>query len=360
MKEMSKIFRIKMLPARNGDCFLIQYGDPRNPNKILIDGGTSGTYKDIQSELQKLPSDQHHFELLIVTHVDRDHIEGILALLTNSNNKVKFDDIWFNGWRHLPGSGFEDFGPVQGEKLTTLLIKSDISWNKRFNKKRVVVSKTGTLPSYDLQDGMKLFLLSPGIEQLKTLRPVWKSKCRKAGLDPSIVPKDPTPVPSGFEVLGPPNIEVLSNRPFDCDESETNGSTIAVLAEYEGRRILLAGDGYPNVILESIKRLVGSNEQLKLDAFKLPHHGSKANITRDLLERIDCKRYLFSTNGAYFQHPDKEAIARVIKFGGQKTQLIFNYRTKYNMIWDNKSLMKKYGYSVNYSIDKSGQTIDLL
>ena len=356
---MKNIFRVMMLPARNGDCFLIQYGDPQSPNKIMIDGGTSGAFKVINRKLQRSLSKQRNFALLIITHVDGDHIEGVLKLLSDSDNDVGFDDIWFNGWQHLPGSDFEDFGPVQGEKLTSLLIKSDISWNRLFNKHRVSIHETGSLPEYNLPGGMKLVVLSPGLEQLKNLRPVWERECRKAGLDPSRTPQVPIPSPVGFEVLGPPNIERLSNTPFICDKSETNGSSIVILAEYEGKRVLFAGDGYPNVILDSVQRLVGPNKRLQLDAFKLPHHGSKANTTRNLLEKIDCKRYLFSTNGAIFNHPDKETVARVIRFGGQKIQLIFNYRTDHNMIWDNERLMKKYGYTVSFPTDSSGQTISL-
>lgn len=68
-------------------------------------------------------------------------------------------------------------------------------------------------------------------------------------------------------MLGPPDIESLSNAPFKCDGSETNGSSIAILAEYEGKCILFAGDGYPNVILNSIQKLVGTNKRLQLEAF---------------------------------------------------------------------------------------------
>ena len=56
---------------------------------------------------------------LVITHIDFDHIGGVLSLLQDKDLGVTFHDIWFNGWRHLPGSGFEEFGPVQGEKLTT-------------------------------------------------------------------------------------------------------------------------------------------------------------------------------------------------------------------------------------------------
>jgi hypothetical protein len=359
---MTTTCRIDMLPARQGDCLWIEYGDPQQPHRLLIDGGTTGTYEELRRRLLALPADQRSFELLIVTHVDSDHIGGVLELLSQTDSPVSFGDIWFNGWRHLPGSGFEEFGPVQGEKLTRRLERPDLPWNERFEAHPVVILDADPLPTRVLPGGMELTLLSPETEQLVALRPVWEEACKEAGLDPSHTPAPPEEVPAGFEVFGPPDVETLASAPFDGDDSEANGSSIAILAEFDGKRMLLAGDAYADVLLESIQRLVGPGEddRLELDAFKLPHHGSKANVNRTILDRIKCARYLFSTNGAYHRHPDREAVARVIKFGGPDPELVFNYRTEFNRIWDSTLLMEQHHYRVSYpGTGEEGQAIDL-
>jgi hypothetical protein len=337
-----------MLPARQGDCLWIEYGDAKNPNRVLIDGGTPGTYPVLQQRLTSLPLDQRRFELMIVTHIDSDHIGGTLPLLIDDDCEATFDDIWFNGWRHLPGSGLEEFGPVQGEKLTTRLSKGDLSWNQAFDSKPVRFSKTDPLPVYDLPGGMRLTLLSPGADELKRLRPVWKKECEAAGLVPGQAPSSSHPVPPGFEVMGPVNINQLALSDYSSDESPANGSSIAVLAEFEGKRILLAGDAHAEVLLKRIERLSTDRNRLRLDAFKLPHHGSKHNLSRELLDKLDCQRYLFSTDGTQFKHPDRQAAARVIKFGGPHPELLFNYRSKHNEIWDNAQWMMQYGYSATH------------
>ena len=117
-----------------------------------------------------------------------------------------------------------------------------------------------------------------------------------------------------------------------------------MLAEFEGRRILLTGDAHPGVLTSAIKRL-GANKKLTLDACKLPHHGSKANVSRQFLEALDCNVYLFSTNGSHFKHPDRQAVARVIKWGGAGSKLTFNYRSKFNEVWDADPLRKRHGYT---------------
>ncbi len=75
------MLKLEMLPAGHGDCLWIEYGDPGNPRRVLIDGGTKGTYKKaLRPKLQTLPDDKRRFELLVVTHIDADHIAGALEL----------------------------------------------------------------------------------------------------------------------------------------------------------------------------------------------------------------------------------------------------------------------------------------
>lgn len=74
---MTNVFRLDMLPAREGDCLILTYGDTASPRRVMIDTGRKGTYRDIKKSLAAIPPALREFELLIVSHVDRDHIEGV-------------------------------------------------------------------------------------------------------------------------------------------------------------------------------------------------------------------------------------------------------------------------------------------
>jgi beta-lactamase superfamily II metal-dependent hydrolase len=350
------MLKIVMLPAGHGDCLWIEYGDPQVPRRILIDGGTKGTYqRALRPKLLGLPEDQRRFELLVVTHIDADHIAGILELLADEETGFQASDIWFNGFRHLPDESPETLGPVQGERLTDLLIKPGVCWNTEFNKAAVLVPPSGQLPRIDLEGGLALTLLSPTLEQLAKLKPKWEEEVRKAGLDPRTPRPEEVESPEGFELLaaGPPDVEALAREPFSEDTSEANGSSIALFAEYGGYRLLLSGDAHPSVLKAAINR-IGTSGVMSVTACKLPHHGSKANVDREFLQALDCKAYLFSSNGAYFRHPDQAAVARVIKWGGVEPRLVFNYRSKYNSIWDSKPLRDQHGYTARFPDSGSG------
>ena len=103
------------------------------------------------------------------------------------------------------------------------------------------------------------------------------------------------------------------------------------------RAVLLGADCHASVLESSVDRLLASRraERLRLDAFKLPHHGSRHNLTNALLGKLSSRRYLVSTNGDRFSHPDHEALSRVLLNGGVDPTLFFNYRSKFNERWKN-------------------------
>jgi beta-lactamase superfamily II metal-dependent hydrolase len=151
------------------------------------------------------------------------------------------------------------------------------------------------------------------------------------------------------------SLETLASTAFRKDTSVANGSSIALLAEFDGRAVLLAADAHADVLVDSIKALQRArgrdNQRLKIDAMKLSHHGSANGTSIELLSMLDCRNYLVSTNGNIFYHPDREAIARVILHGGNRPTLHFNYRSQYNELWDSPALKERYDYAVQYPLD---------
>lgn len=350
------MFKIKFLPARFGDCLWIEYGNENTSHRILVDGGTKGTLQAIRQEIELLPADQRHFDLVVVTHIDQDHIEGVLSLL---EEEVLFtaDDFWFNSWKHLPGNpDDENFSAVQGERLTTELLKrqtaGSLSWNQHFQNKAVVIPATGELPVRTLPGGMKLTLLSPTNEKLSALRNVWDQEIRKAGLDPGFGEEvtDEETDDESFEAIDLPDVDQLALAPFSEDEAAPNGSSIAFLAEFEGKRVLLTGDAHPSLLVSSLNRLF-PDQRVALDLFKLSHHGSEGNTSPALLQKIDCSRFVFSTNGSRFGHPKPITVSRVIKTGGAHPELIFNYRKDINKMWDLPLLKNKFNYQTRFPAD---------
>ena len=142
----------------------------------------------------------------------------------------------------------------------------------------------------------------------------------------------------GFESFGTVNIDALSAGPFTPDGSKTNVTSIGFLFEFDGKRIVFTGDADDGRLVASLQPLAAAEGgRLRIDALKVAHHGSDHNLSTDLLDLLDCKRYLISTSGARHSHPNETAIARILKHGGPGKELVFNYRDRATR-WDVEAL----------------------
>lgn len=350
------MFDVHLLPATNGDSMIIEYGNVNQPRRLLLDGGTAGTTDAI---MEKAFDDSNvgAFELVVVSHVDNDHIAGVLKLFEERDLHVKARDVWFNGFRHLDESDLESLGFVQGERLTTQLSTPGVSWNQDFHGRAVKVGPDHSPVERNLPGKLKISVLSPSSEELLALKVPWGDIVAEENLNPDEPVEEEQPQPGGgLERLGsepPPEtptiaeVETLAATDYDEDSKPANGSSIAVLIEHDGRRILVSGDARSSVLLKSLEKL-SPGEPIEVDALHVPHHGSKANVSMDLLKKVKTPLYLFSTNGSSHDHPDQETVARVLKSKHGPATLVFNYRSDENKIWDDQGLKDHFGYETRY------------
>ena len=99
------MLKIKLLPAGYGDCILISIDSVENVN-ILIDGGLSETYdKYLKKEVAHILALNQKLNLVISTHMDNDHISGLVKLLNSSYSKL-INEIWYNGLIQVVDSRF--------------------------------------------------------------------------------------------------------------------------------------------------------------------------------------------------------------------------------------------------------------
>jgi beta-lactamase superfamily II metal-dependent hydrolase len=370
---------LDVLPAQEGDALLLACHGRARTHHILIDAGTPSTASSVLKRLQAIPDSR--IDLLVVTHIDSDHIGGVAKLLADPAFTLKVDDVWFNGFKHLPAAR-----PVRGvadaERLTAVLTGSStvqrvVPWNAAFDGQAVMraddaEASATTLPVIDFPWGLKLTILSPTPTALGALRKGWQKYLDEfhRGL-PS--PETEQPV---FRAMRSASLEELAARKTNNDSSAPNGSSIAFLAEFGGRSLLFAADAYPTVLIPALRALARQRARvsaatpdskvppLKVDVFKLPHHTSRANVTLELFDVVKADHYVTSTSGRRFKHPDEEAMARVITRGRPADDvtptLWFNYASATTKRWLDPRLAQKYQYRTECATDDGkGVTIRL-
>ena len=155
-----------------------------------------------------------------------------------------------------------------------------------------------------LPGGAELIVVSPRVAELRKLRTKWQTTLEKANYTPGTADAVDARMDAKYQ-LPPP---VLDRDASGAPDTEIpNGSSIAILFTYDRRRVLLAADAHTAVLAESIDGLLDrfGVKRLELAAFKLSHHGSAGNLSTELLKRIDCTRFVVSTNGDYSGTPTR-------------------------------------------------------
>src|SRR5882757_9628301 len=111
---MTMFFSLDVLRAHKGDCLMLHYGTKDAPHLILIDGGPSDVYKpQMKPRLTRIrdarkidEGEPLPVDVVMVSHVDDDHIQGVLELTKEQRGKTPFlhldvSSLWHNSFDDL-------------------------------------------------------------------------------------------------------------------------------------------------------------------------------------------------------------------------------------------------------------------
>lgn len=292
--------RIEFLQAGTGDSIWISH----NKKNIVIDGGKSSAA--IKARYERLPEDEI-IDLLVVTHIDSDHIAGIIALIELMNQKgetARLKQVWFN-FPKQEDTG--EYSVAEGSKLSSMLCQMEgMQWN----------NNTSDLVGQPVSIGdITLHVLTPDYDVAYEYKPKSPEEYGTENADWNV------PLKTLIENIDDDNL----------DEGGPNSQSIVILIECNGKRILLPGDSTPQNLLDALQRYKkATGESLILDLMKLPHHGSSRNVTESILNEVVCRDFVISTNvNRKYLFPNKETIAKLISYRRNTDvpiNVFFNYQ----------------------------------
>lgn len=324
---------IKFLKANNGDSILIKFKGEDNKNiNILIDGGMPQTYYnsdyndygDLFDVIEDIKENKEKINLLILTHIDNDHIGGILKWIELDNNAHQLiDKVWFNSGKTIA----EYFSEKENEDLNVFLnifntTETSIKQGKKFENyiennniwdKEII--KSGKIAD---NNRFEIKVLSPDNLSLEKLLKEHKKPKHNyyTGSNKNDWSKN---------IIDFIDEEENNKFKFEKDNSVSNGSSISFLLTLDDYNFLFLADSHPEVILTSLVKLgYDKKNPIKVDFLKVSHHGSHKNTNKELLEVIDTNNYIISTSSEFHNHPDKRTLSRIIN-KNQNATIYFNY-----------------------------------
>ncbi len=387
------MIRIKTYKAKSGDAFLLSFGEDQDVN-IMIDMGYMSTYIDyINNDLIDLKKRGKQLDLMVITHVDSDHIKGAITFL--KRNKGTFEiipvrEVWHNSYRHLQFSkekgnalpkeegqilrdiinqnrsefnedGISDVSAKDGTSFAALLYQYDYNWNSSFNNQAIKSINSKSV------SGLKITIISPNIEKLEILAKVWEKYLYSTKYN-FVISKDKL-FDDAFELFiqnenenkaeisnssgekkekyTEDDIIRLSQQNKESDSSKTNGSSMAFIIQYLNKRLLFLGDAHEDLIYSSLLKLKDNGEELKFDIIKVSHHGSVNNSSKRLFDLVESSKYIISTDGENGDHPSHITLAKIIS---KKTDYIkeiyINHTIEHLSLFENSVLKEKFKYNI--------------
>ncbi|MCK0125838.1 MBL fold metallo-hydrolase [Gelidibacter sp. F2691] len=325
--------KVKFLKAYKGDSILLSFSDLENTQRnILIDSGTGSTYfenktktkGDLYNTIETIKNNNQKIDLLIITHIDDDHIGGVLRWFSKDKAACDLiDKVWFNSGKtiakHFQSEenkelevNFEIFDDSLTSVRQAKVFEDYIEENNIWDKKVIL---KGTIEELN---GVKIQILSPTNEKLIKLLKEFKKP-------------EHDYFTSGGELdwkipLSEFIKEEISNKyKFDEDDSVPNGSSIAFILTFNEKNYVFLGDSHPTDIIDSFTDLGFSKDNPFIaELLKVSHHGSSRNTNYELLEIIKTDNYIISSDGSSDNLPNKRTFARIVKENPNAT-IHFNY-----------------------------------
>lgn len=327
--------QITAFPARNGESLLIEcYG--KEKTNILVDMGFSETYnKFIKPKLKSIGEKGEKIDLLVLTHYDSDHVEGAVEFFKDIINEefIDIQEIWINDFYAL-SSDVLDIKDLDEEneniykfarfmskiygrdnsKINKVEVSKDdvmnitklieeLGYNFKINKSfeyRLVFNDEDKYSVVNINDEVNIKIIGPtkaNVEKLSKEFFYWIKKNYRNYLDikkeelfeifvaniskeedkntNNLIRKVEVNSSDDDDVIK----EILSQNNKYRDTSLANRNSIAFTLEFNGYKLILAGDTDHKTLIKNIPQ----NENYSL--LKVPHHGSRNNINRELLKK---------------------------------------------------------------------------
>jgi beta-lactamase superfamily II metal-dependent hydrolase len=351
--------RLTMFQSGKGDCLLLT--DTGDETRILVDGGMPDAYSEhVAAALSALrKKKKKDIDLVYVSHIDQDHIGGVLRMLDdevlwrvhehqvkNGNRRHKapraprppqIGAIWHNGFRDqlpkkaepieetlaamapvLSGAeldGVRDIGRAQaalvssvGEAIRVSRRIGERQLNIPLNRQargKLMMRRKGQKPiklgPFDIS------ILAPSAKQLEDLRVEWKDWLDKA-TSKKFLNALRTQSRANEKALGAADfnqlfaVMKLQAEAFGDPQSITppNLASLMLLVEEGTQSLLLTGDGRWDHLVEGLQetRHLTGDRPFKVDILKVPHHGSRNNVVdTELLDRVIATHYIFCGDG---------------------------------------------------------------
>lgn len=350
--------KLRIFQSDKGDCILLQGDDGKN---VLCDGGMARSMRrHVRHLLPRLVGDGGKLDSVYVSHIDQDHISGVLQLLNdaldwkvyrfhreNGDTSTRkpaapepppIGGLWHNAFRDQVDKNVGAVGDLLAASAPLLIGTSEPSLvDLGVHAHKIAHSipealKVSNLCRAELLDipinalpgsngprkllyfrdtpttfnvgNMTFTIIGPTEKELDDLRDGWnnwlgRNHTRIEAIKAELRRQVDT-FASG-QITGTPfDLRRWNDIPSYDEVSVPNVASLMFMVEENGKRLLLTGDSHQDKILEGLSAAGFLDDGfLHLDALKIQHHGSEHNLDEGFVKQISADHYIFCGDGSH-------------------------------------------------------------
>jgi beta-lactamase superfamily II metal-dependent hydrolase len=306
MRFTTTKFEIDILNVKNADAILIRCFDNDDEYIILIDAGNISDSKAIKNHLENV-YENTYIDLAICTHSDNDHIGGFFDLLDDSD--INIGEFWL-----IDPAEYLDENDIQRYRNKQ---NAENAVRKLFNKPN---GSGENLITKLLSSGINTYSVSQGSEHskipIKVVAPssgYYNELVKEMVSDFGLKTYEEQDTSIYDENALPNKSDVKSVIDIDDDKSPYNASSIVLLFEPEkNKKFLFTGDSNCASLNEMIEKY--DDELTDITILKVPHHGSKHNLTTEIIEHLNPSISIVSARGSK-KHPNSGIVYWLSQYG---------------------------------------------
>lgn len=349
--------KLRIFQSAQGDCLLLESQDE---HLMLCDGGMSSSFRaHVRESLGALRDDNRELDYVYVSHIDNDHITGVLQLLQDEVEWRIFDyqasignpdaeepefprppvikGLLHNSFRDQIGVNAKDVEDLLAAAVPSLFATADprlvdvalelqdvaTAVPEAIKVSRLAASDALDIPinripgtvgpakllffrdtvqTFDV-GSMRFTIVGPGAEELESLKTGWVNWLRANKAAVREIRKELKRRVEEFSngAEGPPLfLGDWNGVPNYEGVTAPNIASLMFMVEEAGKRLLLTGDSQQDKIIDGLQRtgfLAGAG--LHVDVLKVQHHGSENNLDANFARHVSADHYVFCGNGLH-------------------------------------------------------------
>jgi hypothetical protein len=347
--------KLQIFQSDKGDCLLLE---GKGGGRVLCDGGMAASMrKHVRAELAKLRDQEEKLDFVYISHIDQDHISGVLALLEDELEWRLFDHhnengspirepkvprppeiggIWHNAFREQIGDNAGDVAELLaaasppllasavpelvalGEELQQIAVSIPEAVKvSRFASPQLLDIPINKLPLSSDEPKLLMFrenqrpfsvgslkftIIGPTSDELNLLRDGWNNFLRDAANRQRLRTLKEQ-IKRKVDAFGEEAIDLRDWNGIEDFKGVTTpniASLMFMVEDEDGVRLLLTGDSQQCIILKGLE-LAGflDDGHLHVDILKVQHHGSENNVDEKFCRKVSADHYVFCGNGSH-------------------------------------------------------------